>query len=85
MEQYWCLSRRDYNLTMLKKIPISTSYISGGMIKAFSTYFETNGTHIKCYSNEEWAQDWFGIDEFGHLGSTPCNTSNVPVAAFGWR
>ena len=77
------MSRRDYNQTMLKKIPISTSYVSvGKMYQAFSTYFKTNGTHIKCNSNEEWAQDWFLLDDFT---IAPCNTSNFPIANIdGW-
>ena len=67
---------------MLKKIPISTSYIGGGkMNQAFSTYFETNGTHLKCYSNEKWAQHWV---EFANGFTVPCNTSNSHVANIEW-
>ena len=51
------------------------------MNQAFLTYFERNGTNIKCYSNEEWAQQWI---EFGSE-TTPCNTSNLPVAIISWR
>ena len=52
------------------------------MNQAFSVYFKTNGTHVKCYSNEEWAQQWFKIED----GATiPCNGSNVPVAKINWR
>ena len=50
------------------------------MNQAFSTYFKTNGTHLKCYSNEEWAMQW---TELGYPIS--CNTSNLLVANFGWR
>ena len=82
MQQYWCLSRRDYSQTDLKNIPISTSYIGGRMIEEFSTYFETNGTHVKCYSNEEWAQQWF---ELGFYWGAPCNTNITFVATIGWR
>ena len=55
--------------------------------QAFSTYFQTNGTHLKCYSNEEWAKDWFGIDQFDWTGvaSIACNTSNSPVATITWK
>ena len=77
------MSRRDYNQTELKAIPISTMYKSDGkMNQAFTTYFETNGTHVKCCSNEEWAQQWFELELFQ---DNPCNTSNVPVALIYWR
>ena len=82
MLQYVCLSRGDHNQTVQKKIPISTSYTSGGTIDAFTTYFQTNGTHFKCYSNEEWAQQWFELDRTGY--DAFCNTSNVPIARIGW-
>lgn len=50
------------------------------MNQTFTTYIETNGTHVKCYSNEGWAQQWL------ELGSdVPCNTTDVPVATIYWR
>ena len=52
------------------------------MDQAFSTNFETNGTHFKCWSNEEWAQQWFKLD-YGL--SAACSTSNFPVAYIYWR
>ena len=51
--------------------------------QAFSTFFKTNGTHLKCYGNEEWAQDWVEFDET--YITAPCNTSNMPVATISWR
>ena len=60
--------------------------MSGNQInQAFTSYFETNGTHIKCSSNEAFqAQEWFECDSEQYI-TVLCNTSNYPVADFVWR
>ena len=45
-----------------------------------TTKFEFNGTHVKCYSDEDWANHWFDITNPNvQLQYIPCVTDTIPI------
>ena len=84
---YWCWSRKDYDEDYLKHISISIAY-RDETINSFSTSLKYNGSHVKCDSEEKWAQKWFQINNQGiYAPPVPCvtNSKTVPVASFQWE
>ena len=83
---FWCWSRKDYDENYLKKLNISIAY-KEETFNSFSTTFTYNGSHVKCDSEEEWAQTWFDLSNYLiPVPPIPCvtNTSSIPVASFQW-
>ena len=77
----------DYEETYLKTLNISRAYTEN-KFNSFSTSFLFNDSHVKCNSDEEWAETWFDItNQFQYGPLVPCvtNSSSVPVATFLWR
>ena len=86
-KDYFCWSRKDWLEKDLEQVPIFTGSREKVFNHSFSGSFEFNGTHLRCKSDEKWAQTWFE----NSLRNTPfpfsinCNTSTGLVAVFGWR
>ena len=48
-----------------------------------TTKFEFNGTHVKCYSDEDWAKHWFDITNESQ-NIIPCVTDTIPIFSVYW-
>ena len=85
---FWCWSRKDYDENYLKTLNISIGYREETIIiDPFSTTFLYNGSHVKCSSEEYWAQTWVDIsDQLLYVSPIPCvaSTLTAPSATFAW-
>ena len=83
---YWCWSRMDYS-SIIREIDISASFVDDNQVNDdFSVIFETNGTHVKCIYDEDWAQQWWDIENirenipYGII----CGSSTTTIATIWW-
>ena len=83
---FWCWSRKDYNESYLKTLNISIGYREETIvIDPFSTTFRYNGSHVKCSSEEYWAQTWVDVSNpKEYFSPIPCVTSTLSTASFAW-
>ena len=83
---YSCWSRGDYSETFLKEnISISSAFRTEEYNASFFTNFDYNGTHVKCQTDEDWADKWFDVsNQYVPVFPIACITSDAPVADFRW-
>ena len=81
--KFWCWSRKDVNETLVKKLPITTSFVEDYELQdlifnqPFSISYRFNGSHFQCNVDEIWNDSWFD----NNVDSTsPCITNtSLPV------
>ena len=86
INSYSCWSRGDYTENFLKEnISISSDFRTEKYNASFFTNFDYNGTHVKCPTDEEWADKWFDVsNQYAPVFPIACITSDAPVANFRW-
>ena len=83
--EYYCWSRRDkvepFNIILPEShvdfiIPVDE----------FLIRFEHNGTHVKCYNNAGYPEEWFLPTKYGWKPKhSICGTSTFPLVSVNWR
>ena len=83
---FWCWSRKDYNETDLRQLPITMNFREE-IFGPFSTSFFYNQTSksVQCNSSEEWAKNWTYVGgQWPDAHNVPCSTNIYPIASFDW-
>ena len=82
---FWCWSRRDYNETDLRQLPITMNFREE-VFTSFTTSISYNQTSksIKCNSHEEWAENWIDVSNQWNNVNIPCYTNVSPIATLTW-
>ena len=71
----------DYS-SKVREIDISSAFVGDDQVNdGFSVIFETNGTHVKCIYDKDWAQHWWDITNYD---TVPCGSSTTAITIIHW-